>query len=300
MPMRPLLVLAAAAVTASGVAVTALRALRTRRVNRSVARLSGASLSEASLTGSAARAASPDEHGLPSAHEMRQAAADTVEEVAELAADAAVALVRTAEEWANTLTHGAGLVASAVGAGVLVALAVASGSAALVTSAAVFGASLVVLYGASTAYHAVLEPERKVKMRLADHLAILYLIAGTYTPFALVGIGGRTGALLLGLVWSFAAAGTLFKIFSRRRFENNMTWFYVAMGWIVVLFLKPLVASLSGAALAWLIGGGLAYSGGVFFFLRDRGYDHAVWHGFVLAGSVCHYLAVLSLRASVA
>lgn len=283
----PLAVVLRASIALAGTAAVGLAAVVARRVRRGLP------------VGSAVAALDTGRDGLDAA-DVAHAAADAVEDVVDAAADAAVTLVRTAEEWANTLSHGAGLAASVVGAGVLVAIAIATGSTALVVSGAVFGASLVALYGASTAYHAVVRPERKRRLRLLDHLAILYLIAGTYTPFALVAIGGKTGALLLGLVWAFAAGGTLFKLLSKRRFDDNMTWLYVAMGWLVVLFLKPMVAALSATSLGWLVAGGLCYTGGVFFFLRDRGYDHAVWHAFVLGGSLCHYLAVLGLRHGLA
>lgn len=214
--------------------------------------------------------------------------------VAETAAEVAGTLVRTAEEWANTITHGVGLVASVGAAVALVWAAVVNGSAAAVVAGALFGTSMVLLYGASTAYHAVVEPRRKLRFRLLDHLAILYLIAGSYTPFALVAIGGRAGWLLFALIWGCALGATVFKLIPAYRAPNNLTWFYVGMGWLCVLFAGPMVRALWGPPLAWLVAGGLAYMAGVYYFLRDRGYDHAVWHLFVMGGTASHVAAVLS------
>ena len=214
--------------------------------------------------------------------------------VADSAAQAAGSLVRSAAEWANTITHGAGLVASAVVTGALIYGAVVAGSTAAVVAGAVFGATMVLLYGASTAYHAVVDPERKARLRLFDHLAILYLIAGTYTPFALVAMGGRAGYAMLALVWSLALGATVFKVIPRYREPNNLTWFYVGMGWLAVLFGKPFFSALWGPTLAWIVAGGVAYTAGVYYFLRDRGYDHAIWHLFVLAGTASHVAAVFT------
>lgn len=225
-------------------------------------------------------------------------AADTpfefADAVAHSTAQAAGALVRNSVELVNTLTHGAGLLGAAVVTGALVYGAVVAGSTAAVVGGAVFGTTMLLLYGASTAYHAVAEPARKRTFRLFDHLAILYLIAGTYTPFALVAIGGKAGAALLALVWSMALGGTVFKVIPKHRDPNNLTWFYVAMGWLAVFFARPLVAALWGLPLAWLVAGGVSYTAGVYYFLRDEGYDHAVWHLFVLGGTASHVAAVFT------
>jgi hemolysin III len=196
------------------------------------------------------------------------------------------------EEAANVVTHAAGLLASIVGVVVLVYLGVARGEVLHVASAGLFGAALVALYAASTLYHAFREPGVKRVLRVLDHCAIYLLIAGTYTPFVLVGLGGGWGWALFGVVWAMAAAGIVFKVFATGRFAVASTAAYVAMGWLGVVAIGPLVRSLPGAALAWLLAGGLAYTAGTFFYHRKIPYSHALWHVFVLAGSVCHFVAI--------
>ena len=242
----------------------------------------------------AASGAPPPETLVERFEHAADSAGEFVGAVAETAAEVAGTLVRTAEEWANAITHGVGLVASVGAAVALVWAAVVKGSAAAVVASALFGTSMVLLYGASTAYHAAVEPRRKLRFRLLDHLAILYLIAGSYTPFALVAIGGRAGWLLFALIWGCALGATVFKVIPAYRAPNNLTWFYVGMGWLCVLFAGPMVRALWGPPLAWLVAGGLAYMAGVYYFLRDRGYDHAVWHLFVMGGTASHVAAVLS------
>ena len=195
-------------------------------------------------------------------------------------------------EIANAVTHGIGLVLSIVGAVVLIMLAVRFGTARHVAGAAIFGATLVLLYAASTCYHAVCRVRLKERLRLLDHLAILYLIAGSYTPYAIV-MARPWGLAMLAAVWAMALGGTVFKLVSKRRFDDRMTWIYIAMGWVSLAFAKPLIEALPAGGLGWLAAGGLLYTGGVFFYLRDRPrFDHAVWHLFVLGGSVCHYVSV--------
>jgi hemolysin III len=196
------------------------------------------------------------------------------------------------EEAANVATHAAGLVASVVGAVVLVYLGIARGEALHVASAGLYGATLVALYAASTLYHAFRRPGLKRVLRVLDHCAIYLLIAGTYTPFVLVGLGGRLGWSLFAVVWTIAAAGIVFKIFATGRFAVVSTAAYVAMGWLGVVAILPLIRSLSGAALVWLLAGGIAYTAGTFFYHRKIPYAHALWHVFVLLGSVCHFVAI--------
>ena len=196
------------------------------------------------------------------------------------------------EEAANVATHAAGLVASIVGVVVLVYLGVVRGEVLHVASAGLYGATLVALYAASTLYHAFREPGVKRVLRVLDHCAIYLLIAGTYTPFVLVGLGGGWGWALFGVVWAMAAAGIVFKVFATGRFAVASTAAYVAMGWLGVVAIGPLVRSLPGAALAWLLAGGVAYTAGTFFYHRKIPYSHALWHVFVLAGSICHFVAI--------
>ena len=283
-----------AAVSLAAVAVSvSVGFVRARRAGRAPLDLTDRDSPAAAFAAAATGAPAPEtmaarfEHAAESAGEMMEA-------VAETAAEVAGSLARTAQEWANTITHGVGLVAS-VGAAVgLVWAAVVQGSAAAVVASALFGTSMVLLYGASTAYHAAVEPRRKLRFRLLDHLAILYLIAGSYTPFALLAIGGRAGWALFALIWGCALGATVFKLIPAYRAPNNLTWFYVGMGWLCVLFAGPLVRALWGPPLAWLVAGGLAYMAGVYYFLRDRGYDHAVWHVFVLGGTASHVAAVFA------
>jgi hemolysin III len=196
------------------------------------------------------------------------------------------------EEAANVATHAVGLVASVVGVGALVYLGVSRGEGLHVASAGVYGVTLVALYAASTLYHAFRRPEVKRVLRVLDHCAIYLLIAGTYTPFVLVGLGGRLGWTLFAVVWAMAAAGIVFKVFATGRFAVVSTAAYVAMGWLGVVALGPLIRSLSGAALLWLLAGGIAYTAGTFFYHRRIPYSHALWHVFVLIGSVCHFVAI--------
>lgn len=196
------------------------------------------------------------------------------------------------EEAANVATHAAGLLASAVGAGALLYLGLARDEALHVASAGVYGASLLALYAASTLYHAFRKPGIKKVLRVLDHCAIYLLIAGTYTPFVLVGIGGGWGWTLFGLVWAMAAAGIVFKVFATGRFAVASTAAYVAMGWLGIIALKPILQSLSAGAVLWLLAGGVLYTSGTFFYHRKIRYSHALWHLFVLAGSACHFVAI--------
>ncbi|QIN78186.1 hemolysin III family protein [Rubrobacter marinus] len=197
------------------------------------------------------------------------------------------------EEVANSVTHGLGLLASIVGAVVLVALAAERGEGWHVVSAAVYGATLVGLYAASTLYHALKGTRARDVLRLLDHCAIYLLIAGTYTPITLVSLRGGWGWALFGAVWALAVAGILFKVFATGRFGYLSTVAYVLMGWICILALRPILLLLSPGAIALLLAGGLAYTVGTIFYSWERiPYSHAVWHLFVIAGSVCHYLAI--------
>lgn len=199
------------------------------------------------------------------------------------------------EELANALTHGAGFVASLIGLPVLVLAAASRGERTAVIGASVFGAALVALYAASTLYHAVSEPRLKQRFRLLDHAAIYLLIAGTYTPFTLGVLRGRWGWTLFGIVWTLAALGILFKVlFGSGAMARLSTAMYVAMGWVAIVAVKPLMAALAPAGLLLLVAGGLCYTAGVVFYVdRKRSWTHPVWHLFVLGGSVCHYFAVL-------
>ena len=204
------------------------------------------------------------------------------------------------EEIANSLTHGAGLVASVVAIPVLVLAATGRRDPWQLVGGAIFGATLVLLYLASTLYHALPASRAKAVLRVVDHSAIYLLIAGTYTPFTLGALRGPWGWTLLAIIWSLALLGIVAKLTLGFRFPRLSTVLYVAMGWLVVIAIQPLVASVSPAGLAWLLAGGLCYTGGVVFYATDQRlrYGHALWHLFVLAGSVCHFVAVLGHAAT--
>lgn len=196
-----------------------------------------------------------------------------------------------AEELANSLTHGLGLLLSALG---MAWLLVNSGGALEVASCLVYGATLVFVYGTSTVYHGVSGARAKQLLRTLDHVAIFLLIAGTYTPFVLIALRGPWGWSLFGVVWSLAVLGAIFEMTRLRRHRRALIAMYVGLGWIGLVALKPLVAALPAAGLWLLFGGGVSYTVGVLFY-RWHGlrYHHAIWHVFVLAGSVLQYLAVL-------
>lgn len=196
------------------------------------------------------------------------------------------------EELANGLTHGAGIIASTVGAIILIGLASEAGTTEVV-AVSVFAASLILLYSASTLYHTSGNEKARSRLKVFDHCAIYVLIAGTYTPFTLVGLRGAWGWSLFGVIWGLAAAGVVFKLFFTGRFNRVSTGIYIAMGWLIVIAGAPTVRALAPATLAWLFAGGIAYTGGTFFYHNKRiPYTHAIWHVFVLTGSVCHAIAV--------
>ena len=198
------------------------------------------------------------------------------------------------EELANSLTHGFGLALSVVGFVILLVLAARRGTAWHIVTCAIYGATLVLLYAASTLYHSVRSERVKRVCKVIDHSAIYLLIAGTYTPFTLVVLRGPWGWSLFGVVWGLALVGILWKVWFVDHFVVVSTTIYLLMGWLAVVALKPLVASVPVGGLAWIFAGGLAYTAGVGFFAwRRLPYHHAVWHVFVLIGSICHYFAVL-------
>lgn len=199
------------------------------------------------------------------------------------------------EELASALTHGAGVVASAVGAVVLIALSALRGDPWKIVGTAVFSATLVLLYTASTLYHASRRPAARARLQVFDHCAIYLLIAGTYTPFTLVGLRGSWGWSLFGVAWGLAVAGVVFKLFFTGRFPRLSTAIYVGMGWMVLVAAGPMTRLLSPETLAWLVAGGLTYTAGTLFYHSRRiPYAHAIWHLFVLGGSVCHFAAVMT------
>lgn len=198
------------------------------------------------------------------------------------------------EEIASSITHGLGTGLSVAGLTVLVVLAALYGDVWQIVAFSIYGSTLIVLYLASTLYHSFQNPRAKRVFRVIDHAAIFLLIAGTYTPFLLISMRGVWGWTLLGIVWGLALLGVGFKIFFKHRFPVGSTLAYVLMGWLGVIAWKEAVAHIPAGGLVWLGLGGVAYTVGVIFYAWKRlPYNHAVWHVFVLAGSICHYLAVL-------
>ena len=198
------------------------------------------------------------------------------------------------EEIANAVTHGVGALLSIAGLAVLVSYAALYGDAWHVVSSSIFGATLVLLYAASTVYHSVWHLQTKKILQRLDHSAIFLLIAGTYTPFALVNMRGAWGWTLFGVVWFLALLGIVLQLFPRRRNERLSLILYLGMGWMAVAAIKPFVAGVETGGLILLLIGGLFYSLGVIFYVwRQLSYHHAIWHGFVLAGSTFHFFAVL-------
>jgi hemolysin III len=198
------------------------------------------------------------------------------------------------EEIAHGLTHGVGIVLAIAGLCVLVTFSALYGTAVHVVASSIFGASMIVLYTASTLYHSLPMPETKRIMRVVDHASIYLLIAGTYTPFSLVTLEGAWGWSLFGVVWGLAIVGIIFKLFFTGRFDRLSVAIYVAMGWCGLVAIKPMMAALPPLGLWLLVAGGLAYTGGVIFYLLERmRYHHAIWHLFVMAGTTLHYFVIL-------
>jgi hemolysin III len=204
------------------------------------------------------------------------------------------ALYTAGEEIAHAVTHGLGLALSVAGLVVLVVAAALRGDAWHVIGCAVFGTTLVLLYAASTLYHGIPTPRAKPVLRQLDHAAVYLLIAGTYTPFTLVNLRGGWGWTLLALVWGLATLGIALQVAIPRRARRAPVPVYLAMGWLIVIALQPLIRSLDSEGLLLLVLGGAMYTLGVIFYAwRRLPYNHAVWHVFVLAGSVCHFSCVL-------
>ena len=200
----------------------------------------------------------------------------------------------TAAETANSITHGLGAILSVLALVLLVVSAALHGTARHVLSAAIFGATLVLLYTMSTLYHALSNPRAKRVFHILDHSAIYLLIAGTYTPFCLATLKGGWGWSLFGVIWGLAALGVGFKSVFTGRLQALSTGVYLGMSWLVLVAAVPLWRALPGAGVAWLMAGGFFYTLGVVFYAWHKlKFHHAVWHLFVLGGSLCHVVAIL-------
>lgn len=198
------------------------------------------------------------------------------------------------EEIANSISHGIGFILSMIALPFLIVVAIRDSDAAGITGAAIFGASMVILYLASAIYHAVPNGRLKVKFGILDHIAIFLLIAGTYTPFTLGILKGGWGWTMFGLVWGIAIVGICFKLLGGMKYKRLSTVIYLLLGWMILIAIKPLVSLMEPAGLVWLSLGGLFYSAGVVFYLLNHiRYAHFIWHLFVLSGTTCHFFAVL-------
>jgi hemolysin III len=197
------------------------------------------------------------------------------------------------EEIAHAVTHGIGVLLSVAGLALLVTYAALFGDVWHITSCSIYGATLILLYTASTLYHGIPMPNAKRLLQRFDHAAIFLLIAGTYTPFTLVNLRGSWGWTLFGLVWGFAIIGVLLELLRDKRLKWLSLTLYLGLGWLVVIAIEPLIDAVEVGGIVLLLAGGLCYSLGVIFYIwRRLAYHHAVWHIFVLAGSVLHFFSV--------
>ena len=197
------------------------------------------------------------------------------------------------EEIAHAVTHGIGVLLSIAGLAVLVAFASLYGDAWHITSSSIYGVTLIFLYTASTLYHGIPQPAAKRVLRRIDHAAIFLLIAGTYTPFTLVNLRGVWGWSLFGLVWGFALLGVVLETVLKRRIKWLSLTLYLGLGWLVVIAIEPLLGAVAAGGLILLLAGGLCYTLGVIFYVWKRlAYHHAVWHLFVMAGSLLHFFSI--------
>lgn len=199
------------------------------------------------------------------------------------------------EELLNGLTHGIGLLLSIAGFVFLLVLTINDGSVRNIAACSIYGVTLILLYTSSTLYHTARCLRRKRVFRIIDHASIYMFIAGTYTPFTVVSLGGGWGWSLLGIVWGLAAVGIVVKMFHTGQYVLISTFVYLVMGWLAAIAIVPLAENMGVGGVAWLLTGGVAYTVGTVFFLAKRlRFSHAVWHLFVLAGSACHYVAIVN------
>ena len=198
------------------------------------------------------------------------------------------------EEVAHSITHGIGALLSVAALVVMIVRSVVAGVELSLLAAIVFGVSLILLYTASTLYHAFPWPRVKRTFQTFDHMAIYFLIAGTYTPFSLLTLGGAQGWTLFGLLWGLALGGAAFALISRGRWPKISLAFYLAMGWIAIFYIRELVAALTPVGVVLVVAGGLSYTvGAVFYAWKRLPYNHATWHLFVLGGSAAHFFCIM-------
>lgn len=197
------------------------------------------------------------------------------------------------EERLNIASHALGLVLSVLGLGLLVLKAWPGADPTAIISASVFGVSMVALYAASTAYHSASNVQKRIRLRVVDHATIYLLIAGTYTPFSLLALKGATGWWIFGISWAMAAIGVILKLFYTGHFDRLSTAMYVFMGWLIVFAIEPLVDNLPTPGIYLLFGGGISYTfGALLYSIKALPLNHALFHLFVLGGTICHFLVV--------
>lgn len=200
---------------------------------------------------------------------------------------------RKSEELWNTLTHGTGAVLSVAALVAMLVFSTLKGTPIHIAASIVFGLSMILLYTSSTIYHAVSTLKWKRILKQIDHLCIYVLIAGTYTPVALLGLKGAWGWWIFGLIWAFAIAGFIFK-FSPLRYNQKLSLtLYALMGWLIIVAIKPMIANLSTGMLLFILGGGLCYTVGIYFYAKEKiPYNHAIWHVFVMGGTALHFAGI--------
>jgi len=197
------------------------------------------------------------------------------------------------EEKLNVISHGIGLVLSVVALLLLIFKAVKAENSVNLVSFSIFGASMVLVYAASTFYHSAKTNRLRIRLNILDHAAIYILIAGTYTPFALITLKGTTGWIILWVVWGIALIGVILKLFFAGRYQLLSTILYVAMGWLIIFAINPLIENLSTPGLWWLFAGGISYTiGAILFMLKKIPYNHAIFHVFVLLGTFSHFISI--------
>jgi len=198
-----------------------------------------------------------------------------------------------AEEVVHALTHGVGVLLSIAGLSWMLYLSIAAADPWRIAASAIYGATLILLFLASTVYHSMYASRHREIFKLLDHCAIYLLIAGTYTPFLLVAMRSDTGWWVFGTIWALATAGIIKKLWFRHRFPKIALASYLAMGWLAVAVAPQMAEAIGPNGMAWLIAGGISYSvGAIFYVMKRMPFNHAVWHVFVLAGGVCHFLSI--------
>jgi hemolysin III len=200
------------------------------------------------------------------------------------------------EEFANSITHGIGVLFSVVAISLLITFSVIEGTAIHIVSCSLFGGSILLLYTFSTLYHAIQEEKVKAWLRTLDHIGIYFLIAGTYTPFLLLTVGGTLGWVFFGIIWGLTAFGIIFKVYFTHRFKKASLILYLGMGWMAIFLINPLLKNLSTVILSLIAAGGLSYTLGTIFYTRPQmPFAHTIWHLFVLAGTILHFIAIMFL-----